>query len=114
MLLQGGSLWDRVVDENDPAHGFTKAEIEERIALLKKEEKESGHLMRINTVTERITTRKLRSSRLCWRRRRKPHRSGKSIPSSGSDTNAVEMGPDGNMLMGYVTMAGQTIDQLPG
>ena len=41
VLLQGGSLWDRVVDENDPAHGFTRAEIEERIAILK-EEKESG------------------------------------------------------------------------
>lgn len=41
VLLQGGKLWDRVVDENDPAHGFTKSEIEERIRILK-EEKESG------------------------------------------------------------------------
>ena len=30
-----------MVDENDPAHGFTKSEIEERIRILK-EEKESG------------------------------------------------------------------------
>lgn len=44
VLLQGGKLWDRVVDENDPAHGFTKSEIEERIRILK-EEKESGGIL---------------------------------------------------------------------
>ncbi len=45
VLLQGGKLWDRVVDENDPAHGFTKSEIEERIKILKEEKRIQGNPM---------------------------------------------------------------------
>ena len=36
VLLGGGALWERAVEEDDPAHGFTKAEIEQRIEELKR------------------------------------------------------------------------------
>lgn len=35
VLLGGGALWERAVEKDDPAHGFTKAEIEQRIEELK-------------------------------------------------------------------------------
>lgn len=42
VLLADGELWNRIVEETDPAHGFTREEIEERIAHLE-EEKAAGN-----------------------------------------------------------------------
>ena len=107
VLLQGGKLWDRVVDENDPAHGFTKSEIEERIRILK-EEKESGESYVDQYGDGKDYDKKIAEFEAMLEAAPETARIKEIEPKVRFDSKAEENGdPDNNMLMGYVTMDGK-------
>ena len=107
VLLQGGSLWDRVVDENDPAHGFTRAEIEERIAILK-EEKESGESYVDQYGDGKDYDKKIAEFEAMLEAAPETAQIRDIEPIVRFEVNAAENGnPDANMLSGYVTMDGK-------
>lgn len=107
VLLQGGKLWDRVVDENDPANGFTKSEIEERITILK-EEKESGESYVDQYGGGKDYDKAIAEFEAMLEAAPETAQIEEIEPKVQFDPKAEENGnPDANMLMGYVTMDGK-------